>query len=69
MIKNGVEFEMNEHNKPTYEERRLGSLKWGHPALIAWFGSHYASKQTWDDWFKTELKSFAQDPHNHVKST
>jgi len=53
IVKNGIEFEINEHGLPLFEAKPLGVLNWGHPALVAWFGEHYRSAAAWDAWWKT----------------
>lgn len=39
-----------------YEGKCLGSLKWGHPALVAAMGQHFKSIDAWDAWFQTAFK-------------
>lgn len=33
----------NETGYPSYQNKPLGSLKWGHLALIEYFGDHFSS--------------------------
>ena len=46
------------HQLPRFEGKPLVGLKWGHPALIEWFGEHFSSFAAYENWLET---TFADD--------
>lgn len=53
---NGFLFHRNEHGYLLYEGMPLGALKWGHPALLAVLGEHYASAESFSAWLKSHVQ-------------
>lgn len=50
VILNGFLFQRNEHGYLLFEGMPLGSLKYGHPALVAVMGEHYESAESFSAW-------------------
>ncbi|MGB2833115.1 MAG: hypothetical protein WBC07_09175 [Methylotenera sp.] len=50
----------DKYGLPQFEGKPLGSLRWGHPALVEWFGAHYSSLEAYDAWLKTEFSDVAR---------
>lgn len=53
VILNGYAFTRNEHGMLLFENKPLGCLKWGHPALVAALGSQYESPEAFDLFLKS----------------